>query len=158
MLRALFALCLMTLSVAAQDVADMEARAGWDVHSSALTHAELLSRTRTAITENGMAIVTQAGPTGAAANRGITIPGNTVIGAFNNAFAVRILALSTPAMIHAPIRLYVTENADGTATLSYIRPSHLLAPYMEASEPDLATAAAELDDIFTAIATAATAR
>ena len=63
-----------------------------------------------------MGVVTQAGPTQAAASRGITIPGNRVIGVFNNDFAVNILALSTAAMIEAPIRFYVTEGADGTAT------------------------------------------
>lgn len=158
MLRTLFALCLMAMPVAAQDVADLTARPGWEVHATDLTHADLVASTRAAITANGMGIVTQAGPTGAAANRGVTIPGNTVIGAFNNAFAVRILRLSTSAMIHAPIRLYVTENTDGTATLSYIRPSHLLAPYFDDAAPDLAVAASELDHVFTAIATAATAR
>ncbi len=158
MLRALFALCLMTLSAAAQDVADIDARPGWEVHTTAFAHAELVQRTRAAISSSGMAVVTQAGPTGAAANRGITIPGNTVIGAFNNAFAVRILALSTPAMIHAPIRLYVTENADGGASLSYIRPSHLLAPYLDTAAPDLGVAASELDVVFAAIAHDAIAR
>ncbi len=158
MIRALFALCLMTLSATAQDVADMAPLPGWEVHTTAYDHATLVERTRDAITDNSMGIVTQAGPTDAAANRGVTIPGNTVIGAFNNAFAVRILRLSTPAMIHAPIRLYVTENADGTATLSYIRPSTLLEPYVETAGTDLAAAAAELDRIFAAIATAATAR
>ena len=158
MFRILFALFLLALPAAAQDVADMAPRPGWEVLPTAFTHEDLVARTRAAISGNGMGIVTQAGPTGAAANRGITIPGNTVIGAFNNRFAVRILLLSTSAMIHAPIRFYVTENTDGTATLAYIRPSFLLAPYFEEADPDLISAANELDVVFSAIATDATTR
>lgn len=158
MLRALFALVLMTLPLAAQDVADMAPLPGWEVHATPHDFDTLVARTNDAIAENGLAVVTRAGPTGAAASRGIMIPGNMVIGAFNNAFAVRILRLSTPAMIHAPMQLYVTENTDGTATLSYLRPSEVFAPYMEVAGPDLSAAASELDGLFAAIAEAASAR
>jgi uncharacterized protein (DUF302 family) len=154
MLRLVLALLLLTLPAHAQDaVADLTAQSGWHVHPSAHDFDTLVERTRTAVGDSGMAVVTQAGPTGAAARRGITIPGNRVIGAFNNDFAVRLLRQSTAAMIHAPIRLYVTENADGSATLSYIAPSTLLAPY--AGTGDIA---AELDTLFAAIAEAAVAR
>ncbi|GAB5446084.1 DUF302 domain-containing protein [Gymnodinialimonas sp.] len=158
MLRALFALVLMSLPLAAQDVADLAPLPGWEAHVTDHDFATLVERTNTAVRDNGMAVVTRAGPTGAAANRGVTIPGNMVIGVFNNLFAVRILTHSTEAMIHAPIRLYVTENADGTATLSYIRPSTLLAPYIDTADPDLGVAASELDEIFAAIAADAAAR
>lgn len=147
--------CLITAPVAAQDVADLSPRPGWEVHVTTHDFDTLVERTREAIRGGGLAVVTQAGPTGAAANRGIEIPGNRIIGAFNNVFAVRILRLSTAAMIEAPLRFYVTENADGTATLSYKRPSEVFAPYMDDAGPDLAAAAAELDDIFAAIADAA---
>ena len=75
-----------------------------------------------------------------------------MIGVFNNDFAVRVLATSTAAMIEAPIRFYVTENADGTATLSYKLPSTVFAPYLDESGADLAALAAELDRHFAAIA------
>lgn len=158
MLRALLALIALSLPLSAQEVMDLPPQPGWDVHVTEYDFDTLVERTNAAVAENGMAVVTRAGPTGAAASRGITIPGNMVIGVFNNVFAVRILDLSTAAMIHAPIRLYVTENADGTATISYIQPSTLLAPYMEAADPDLEVAAAELDTIFAAIAADAAAR
>ncbi|UWQ93980.1 DUF302 domain-containing protein [Rhodobacteraceae bacterium M385] len=162
MLRASLAILFLSLPlslpVSAQEVADITPQPGWEVHATAHDFATLTERTRAAVSDNGLGVVTRAGPTGAAANRGVTIPGNMVIGAFNNAFAVRILRLSTPAMIHAPIRLYVTENGDGTATLSYIRPSHLFAPYIDTADPDLAVAARELDVIFAAIAAQAAAR
>ena len=156
--RIIFALFLLALPAQAQDVADLEPRDGWAVHDTAYDFATLVERINIAVSDNGMAVGTRAGPTGAAANRGVTIPGNMVIGIFNNLYAVRILEHSTAAMIHAPIRMYVTENADGTATLSYITPSNLLMPYMAEADPDLSAAASELDEIFAAIAQDAIAR
>ncbi|MEM8869545.1 MAG: DUF302 domain-containing protein [Pseudomonadota bacterium] len=135
--------------------AEMTEREGWSVLPTELSHADLLAATRTAIKANGLGIVTQAGPTKAAASRGITIPGNTVIGAYNNDFAVRVLGLSTAAMIEAPIRFYVTENLDGTATLSYKQPSTVFAPYMSEGGAELEAIAAELDEIFAATAASA---
>ena len=78
-----------------------------------------------------------------------------MIGIFNNIYAVEILGLSTAAMIEAPIRMYVTENEDGTATLSYKLPSTVFAPYTEEAGPRLTEIGVELDEIFAAIATAA---
>ncbi len=155
MLRYFLALILLSLPATAQDdaIADLSTLPGWEMHVTSYDFETLVARTRDAVGANGLAVVTQAGPTGAAARRGIEIPGNRVIGAFNNDFAVRLLRLSTEAMIHAPIRLYVTENADGTATLSYIAPSSILAPYAAASD-----VASELDDVFAAIAQDAIAR
>ena len=79
-----------------------------------------------------------------------------MIGLFNNIYAVNVLNLSTAAMIEAPIRVYVTENADGTATLSYKLPSTVFGPYMHEAGPELATLASELDAIFAAISAQAT--
>ncbi|HID66847.1 MAG TPA: DUF302 domain-containing protein [Roseibacterium sp.] len=152
MFRVLIALILTSLPLSAQDVSDMAERPGWEVHVTDYDFDTLVTRIDAAVSANGMAVVTRAGPTGAAANRGVEIPDNMVIGVFNNAFAVRILRLSTAAMIHAPIRLYVTENDDGSATLSYIRPSELYSGYVSEADLDLFDAAFELDTIFAAIA------
>ena len=81
-----------------------------------------------------------------------------MVGAFNNRFAVRILRTSTAAMIEAPVRFYVTENADGSATLSYKLPSLVFAPYADEGGAALAQAAGELDALFAAIAADAAAR
>lgn len=140
------------LTAGAQSI---EPRDGWVVLNSDKPFDVLLDDTKTAVRANGMAVVTQAGPTGAAANRGITIPNNRVVGVFNNIFAVRILELSTAAMIEAPIRLYVTEDAEGNATLSYKTPSFVFAPYAAEGGAALTDAATELDGIFLAIAEAA---
>lgn len=132
----------------------IEQRPGWAVHESDLSYKELLTAIPAAVKAQKLAIVTQAGPTGAAARRGITIAGNRVLGVYNNDFAVRVLNLSTAAMIEAPIRLYVTENADGTATLSYKLPSHVFAPYFDEGGAELTSIAQELDVKFAAIAAA----
>jgi uncharacterized protein (DUF302 family) len=154
MMRLLLTL-LLTLWSATAMAQSVTPRDGWVVMDSDKPFDALLSDLRTAVSANQMAVVTQAGPTGAAANRGITIPNNRVVGVFNNNFAVRILELSTPAMIEAPIRIYLTEDDAGHAPLSYKTPSFVFAPYLDGADADLATAAAELDAIFLAIATAA---
>ncbi|MDC0116073.1 DUF302 domain-containing protein [Octadecabacter sp.] len=136
--------------------AELAPRDGWSVTQADKSYSDLIDAVKTAAGANRMGVVTQAGPTGAAASRGITIPGNRVIGLFNNVYAVRILNLSTAAMIEAPIRMYVTENEDGTATLAYKTPSFVFAPYMADADPDLAVAAGELDEIFAQIAADAT--
>jgi len=59
-------------------------REGWAVHNTQQSYADLLENTRAAIKAEGMFLVTEAGPTQAAANRGIDIPGNRVLGVFRN--------------------------------------------------------------------------
>lgn len=131
---------------------DLTARDGWSVVQTNKTFSTLVKDTRTAVKANGMITVTQAGPTAAAKKRGITIPGNRIIGIFNNDYAVKTLATSTAAMIEAPIRLYVTENEDGTAALSYKTPTTVFAPYADEGGAALAAIAAELDQLFAKIA------
>ena len=133
----------------------LQPREGWVVNPTTKNYVDLIADLKKAVKANKMGVVTQAGPTKAAANRGITIPGNRVIGVFNNKFAVRTLALSTAAMIEAPIRFYVTENPDQTATLAYKPPSHVFAPYMDEAGAEMVEVAAELDVIFAQIAAAA---
>lgn len=154
-MRALLASLLLIL-IAPFALADMAPRTGWSVTPTSKPFAQLVDDVQAAAKANKMGVVTQAGPTGAAKARGITIPGNRVIGLFNNVYAVDILTLSTAAMIEAPIRMYVTENEDGTATLSYKTPTTVFAPYVPEAGPELATLAGELDTIFAAISAQAT--
>lgn len=130
----------------------LQPRDGWVVMDTHKGFDQLITDLKAATKAQGLAVVTQAGPTAAAAKRGITIPGNRVVGVFNNDFAVRILATSTAAMIEAPIRFYVTENPDGQATLSYKTPSHVFAPYMGEGGGELVKLAEELSQVFDAIA------
>ncbi|MDF8361263.1 DUF302 domain-containing protein [Achromobacter anxifer] len=134
---------------------------GWQVIDTNQRYLELLASVKKAVSANDMNVVFDVGPTEVAAQRGIDIPGNRVIGVFNNSFAVDILHLSVPAMIEAPIRFYVTERDDGHATLSWVKPSHVFAPYIEgldgAGEAKmLRQKAKELDARFSRIASEAT--
>jgi len=139
------------------DAGSIAPRSGWAVRDTAQGYEELLVSLKAAIKAEGMYLVTQAGPTAAAKRRGIAIPGNRVLGVYRNDYAVRALAASTAAMIEAPIRFYVTENADGTATLSYKTPSAVFTPYLDEGGAALSAIGAELDAIFAAIAAGAVA-
>ncbi len=105
----------------------------------------LMARLEKAIADNGLGLVAQASASRGAAARGIKIPGNAVLMVFRNDYAVRMLEASVPAGIEAPLRLYVTENADGTASITYRRPSAVFGPYGNAKLDALAK---ELDPIF----------
>ena len=101
-----------------------------------------------AIAAQKMALVCHANAQRGAAARGVTIKGNQVLMIFRNDFAARLIAADPRAAYEAPIRIYLYENPDGTATVTYVRPSTLLAPY---SHPDVRVVGAELDPIFKAI-------
>ncbi|MGM0693268.1 MAG: DUF302 domain-containing protein [Pseudomonadota bacterium] len=157
MMRAILATLLLALLLAPPVAADPRwPEQGWQVTPTSLVYDDLLETLREAVEAEGMFVVTEAGPTEAAANRGVTIPGNRVVGVFRNDYAVRILRLSVPAMIEAPMRFYVTENDDGSATLSWKTPSHLLEPYVDAAGKELERVGRELDTLFAAIAKRAT--
>jgi len=104
--------------------------------------AEALER---AVTDEKMALVCHANAQHGAAGRGVTIKGNQVLMVFRNDFAVRLLAADPAAGFEAPIRIYVYENGDGSATVSYIPPSVVFAPYRHS---EVQTVARELDGIF----------
>ena len=105
----------------------------------------LVARVEAAVSANKMGLVAQASASQGAAGRGIKIPGNAVLMVFRNDYAVRMLQASVPAGIEAPLRLYVTENADGSASLTYRTPSAVVAPYRNDKLDELAK---ELDPIF----------
>ncbi|WP_299390654.1 DUF302 domain-containing protein [Pelagibius sp.] len=129
---------------------------GWQVLKTGHSYTDLVQRLERAITANRMGLVSRASATlGAKRVLNKTIPGNTVIGVYRPDFAVRMLEASLAAGIEAPIRFYVTENADGSATLSYKMPSAVFAPYADGGEA-LKTLAEELDAIFERIAAEAT--
>jgi uncharacterized protein (DUF302 family) len=67
---------------------------------------------------------------------------------FRNDLAVRLLAADPSAGFEAPIRIYLYENADGTATVAYTPPSVVFAPYRH---PEVQTVARYLDPVFKTI-------
>lgn len=134
-----------------------KAKDGWKIHTTQHAYADLVDKVRTAVKDHKMGLVTTATASGGAKRQGITIPGNRIIGVYRNDFARRMLAASISAGIEAPIRFYVTEDKDGTATLSYKTPTHVFSPYFDEGGEALKTLASELDDIFASIATQAIA-
>ncbi len=105
----------------------------------------LAARLEKAIEANKMGLVAQASASRGAAARGVKIPGNLVLMVFRNDYAVRMLAASVPAGVEAPLRLYVTEDVSGKASVSWREPSAVFAPYGSA---DLNAMARELDPVF----------
>ncbi|GAB5375018.1 MAG: hypothetical protein AcusKO_14800 [Acuticoccus sp.] len=147
-------MALMPLAAHAQSV--VSELPGWRVLPTEKSYATLLADLKAAVSDNKMGLVTEAGPTEVAKKRGETIPGNRVVGVFRNDFAVTVIRAAPAAMIEAPIRFMVMEEPDGTATLAYRLPSVVLAPYAEEGGTALAAVSGELDNVFSAIADAAT--
>lgn len=144
-----------TFSVAASD---LDGRSGWRVVETDITFNNLVDRVKASVKTQKMGLVTQASASAGAKGQGITIPGNRIMGVYRNDYARRMLKASIAAGIEAPIRFYVTENADLTATLSWKTPSFVFAPYMDEGGADLKAMAAELDGVFEAIAAGAVAK
>ncbi len=115
----------------------------------------LVERLERAIEANKMGLVAQASASRGAASRGVKIRGNAVLMVFRNDYAVRMLAASVPAGIEAPLRLYVTEGADGKASVTWRAPSAVFAPYGSAA---LDAMARELDPVLEKIVHDATGR
>ena len=112
---------------------------------SKLSFDVLVSRVEKAVADHKMGLVAQASASRGAAARGVKIPGNAVLMVFRNDYAVRMLQVSVPAGIEAPLRIYVTENPDGAASVTYREPSAVFAPY---GSPALDEMAKELDAVF----------
>lgn len=98
----------------------------------------LVNRVEKSIANHKMGLVAQASASRGAAARGVKIPGNVVLMVFRNDYAVRMLEASVPAGIEAPLRIYITENADGTASLTYRTPSAVFAPYRNRALDEMA--------------------
>lgn len=115
----------------------------------------LWTRLEAAVEDSGMLLLYKASASRGAAGRGIEIPGNAVFGVYRNDFAVRMLEASVHSGLEAPLIFYLTEQADGTARLTYRQPSSVFGLYEGGAE--LEQMAAELDGIFASIAAEATA-
>ncbi len=158
MFRYIFATFVLFTTTTAT-LAEIRERPGWVTIATKHSYAALITRVKQAAKAQKLGIVSQASATvGAKKVLGKTIPGNTVIGLYHPRFAVPMLEASIAAGIEAPIRVYVTENSDQTATLSYKAPSHVFAPYMTDGGDKLQKLATELDAVFNALAKQATAK
>ncbi|MDJ0609016.1 MAG: DUF302 domain-containing protein [Kiloniellales bacterium] len=148
---------IVLLFLASPALGAPEALPGWVVMATPHSYQGLIERLDQAVKANKMGLVTRASATtGAKKKLNKTIAGNMVVGVYRPDFAVRMLEASVQAGIEAPIRFYITENDDGTATLSYKTPSAVFAPYRDGGQA-LVDLAGELDAIFDRIARQAAA-
>ena len=148
-MRALVACIAALMAISPASFTSAQERDGTRVLQTRHSFAQLLERVERAVEANGLGVVATASASRGAAARSVGIPGNAVVMVFRNDLAVRLLAASVPAGIEAPLRLYVTENADRTATLSYRTPSAVFAPYRH---PEIGRLARELDTLVEQIA------
>jgi uncharacterized protein (DUF302 family) len=139
--------------LAAPASAEIMATEGWRVHPTKHSYATLIERVDQAAADHKLAVVTRASATvGAKKALDKDLPGNMVVGLYHPRFAVPMLEASVQAGIEAPIRVYITENPDGTATLSYKTPTKVFSPYYKEGGEKLKTLAEELDRLFGAVA------
>ena len=150
-------LAILLLLFCAHDVSAQSAAPLPGTHTVASSYGfdALAARLEKAIAANKMGLVAQASASAGAAVRGVKIRGNLVLMVFRNDYAVRMLAASVPAGIEAPLRLYVTEGANGKASVTWRDPSAVFAPYGSA---ELNSMARELDPVFEKIVRDATTR
>ncbi len=137
---------LISLGAAAHDATPFP---GTHVIKTGHSYQAMVEKLPSAVAKNKMGVVAKASATLGAKKIGVTIPGNMVVMVFHPKFAVRMLDASVPAGIEAPLRFYITENSDGTTTLTYRDPSSVFAPYGSAKLDKMAK---ELDVIFARIA------
>ena len=156
MYRVFVAVIASSIVMSAAIAGTVKQQSGWVVIDTHYPFSALVERLETAVKAQHLGLVTSASASEGAKAAGILIPGNRVVGVFRNDFARRMLEASVSAGIEAPIRFYVTENPDGTATLSYKKPTTVFAPYAEEGKDALKGLAAELDEIFAKIAELAT--
>ena len=140
---------LLALSLNATVQADAM---GVETHSSTKSFNGVYEQLIKSIKANKMGLVAQACAHCGANSIGKKISGNRVVMVFNPKFAVRMLNANVAAGIEAPLRIYLTEQSDGSTMLSYPKPSDVFAPY---NTPGLNVMAKELDVILARITTQA---
>jgi uncharacterized protein (DUF302 family) len=143
-----WSVALLLLTFTGAPLHAYETREGRVALTTPASFAAFPEALKQAIADHNMGLVCHANAQAGAASLGKRIPGNQVLMVFRPDFAVRMLDASVEAGFEAPIRLYVYENADGTATLTYVRPSLVFKAY---GNEALDRLAAELDGILEAI-------
>ena len=154
-MRAMFASLALAASIAAAPLSaqTLKAGEGWKTLATPHVFPALVERLEKSVADNKMGVVFKASASAnVKARLNEEIPGNAVVGVFRPDFAKRMLAASIASGIEAPVRFYITENADKTATLSWRTAGSVFAPYMTEGGAELKAVAAELDALFEKIA------
>ena len=154
-MRAVLSAFILSASLIAAPAGAQSLKAGdgWKLAATPHAFGALVENVEKAIADNKMGLVFKASASAnVKARMNEDIPGNAVIGVFRPDFAKRMLAASIASGIEAPVRFYITENADKTATLSWRTAGSVFQPYMAEGGDGLKAVAAELDSILAKIA------
>lgn len=152
-LIAFFALSSMAITAIAGTQKSLK-RSGWITYETNIPYSELYPKLKLALEASPLRQITTASASAGAKGRGITIPGNRVVGVYNNFFALRMLEASIAAGMEAPLRFYLTERSDGGSNLTYAIPTETFRPYFEDGGKDLMSMARELDGLMDEVAKA----
>ena len=80
--------------------------------------------------------------------KGPAIKGNQVVMVLRQDLLARLVKADPTAAFEAPMRFHVYENQNGTATVTYVKPSVLLRAY---KNPEVRAVGEELDLVFTSV-------
>ncbi|MEM7290403.1 MAG: DUF302 domain-containing protein [Pseudomonadota bacterium] len=148
----LVVLLIGTTSMAVAGAEKSLKRSGWITHETDIPFEELYPRLKEAIKNTELRQITTASASAGAKGRKVIIPGNRVVGVYNNFFAVRMLEASIAAGIEAPLRFYLTEGPHGGSNLTYKIPTEVFRPYFDEGGKALKAMARELDGLMDKIA------
>jgi hypothetical protein len=141
----------------AQPAAELpSAMPGWSITRSHHDFEQLAFRTQKAVAAAPLTVLLKWSPTQDTEGKQVRLRKSLVLGVYSAAYALRTAEASTAAMLETPLRVLVSENDDGSATLAYKLPSVVFAPYTDGG-PGLVSLAKELDGILAHIAREATA-
>ena len=140
--------CVIFLTLVAAPAGAYETQEGRVKRTTRMAFATFATALKQAIAHHKLGLICHANAQAGAASLGKTIAGNQVLMVYRPDFAIRMLAADVEAGFEAPIRLYIYENPDGSATLSYVKPSTVFKPYQNAQLDEMA---AELDALVDAI-------
>ncbi len=127
-------------------------RTGWITYETKIAYDDLYPRLKKALENSALSQITTASASAGAKGRGVEIPGNRVVGVYNNLYAVRMLEASIAAGIEAPLRIYLTQRSDGGSNFTYKTATEAFKPYFDEGGEPLKTMAAELDDLLDKVA------
>lgn len=148
MIGVVYGVGVILLTLTAAPAVAYETREGRVKLTTQTAFATFATALKQAIAQHKLGLICHANAQAGAASLGKTIPGNQVLMVYRPDFAVRMLAADVEAGFEAPIRLYIYENPDGSATLSYVKPSTVFKPYQNAQLDEMAV---ELDALVEAI-------
>ena len=111
-------------------------------------YADVVAGLQRGITEHKLTLIGQFDSRKGVPPTNTAVKGNRVLLVYKTDAAMRLIKANPKAGFDAPMRFHVFENPDGTATVTYVKPSTLLKTYRD---PEIRKVADELDLVFTSV-------